>query len=131
MAAALDHLVIWVKDGKAPPTAPPIELATAGPPVAIARDADGNSSGGGIRLAGLAVPIAVNTGQNSGPGFCWLYGSHVDFDQAKLAARYPTHAAYTAAVRAVTEHNVAAGYLLRPDADATITAAERSAIGQR
>ena len=79
----------------------------------------------------LTLPIAVNTGQNSGPGFCWLYGSHVDFDQAKLAARYPTHAAYTAAVRAVTEHNVKAGYILRPDADATIAAAERSAIGKR
>jgi hypothetical protein len=131
MAAALDHLVAWVKDGKTPPSAPPIEITSAGPPAVIARDADGNSSGGGIRLAGIAVPIAVNTGQNSGPGFCRLYGSHVDFDQEKLASRYPTHVAYVAAVRAVTDKNVAAGYILRPDADATIAAAERSAIGER
>ena len=30
MAAALDHLVAWVKDGKAPPTAPPIDISSAG-----------------------------------------------------------------------------------------------------
>ena len=131
MAAAVDHLVVWVKDGKAPPAAPPIETTAAGPPGVIARDADGNSRSGGIRLAGIAVPIAVNTGENTGPGFCWLYGSHVDFDQAKLAARYPSHAAYVSAVRAVTEKNVAAGYILKVDADATIAEAERSAIGKR
>lgn len=130
MAAALDHLVAWVKDGKAPPSAPPIDVASLGPPVVIARDANGNSSGGGIRLAGIAVPIAVNTGQNSGPGFCRLYGSHVDFDHAKLASFYPTHAAYVAKVREVTEKNLKAGYILRPEADATIAAAERSAIGR-
>jgi hypothetical protein len=131
MAAAVDHLVEWVAHGKVPPTAPPIEVTSAGPPAVITRDADGNSSGGGIRLAGIAVPTAVNTGQNSGPGFCWLYGSHVDFDRATLASRYPTHAAYVAAVRAVTEQNVNAGYILRQDAAATLAAAERSAIGTR
>lgn len=131
MAAALDHLVVWVRDGKAPPTAPPIDVTSAGTPAVIARDADGNSSGGGIRLAGIAVPTAVNTGQNTGPGFCWLYGSHVDFDLAKLKSRYPTHAAYIAAVRDVTEKNVKAGYILRPDANATIAAAEHSSIGTR
>jgi hypothetical protein len=130
MAAALDHLVVWVKDGKAPPTAPPIDVTSAGPPAVIARDANGNSSSGGIRLAAIAVPIAVNTGQNAGPGFCRLYGSHVDFDPAKLAALYPTRAAYVAAVREVTEKNFRAGYILRPDADATIAAAEHSSIGQ-
>jgi hypothetical protein len=131
MAAALDHLVAWVRDGKAPPTAPPIDVTSAGPPGVIARDADGNSSGGGIRLATLAVPIATNSGENTGPGFCWLYGSHVDFNAAKLKARYPTHAAYVAAVREVTERNVKAGYILRPDADATLAAAEQSAAGTR
>jgi hypothetical protein len=130
MAAMLDHLNAWVKDGKAPPSAPPIDLESKGPPVLIARDADGNSSGGGIRLAGIAVPVAQNTGANTGPGFCWLYGSHVPFDQAKLAALYPTHAAYVAKVREVTEKNLKAGYILRPEADATIAAAEHSQIGK-
>ncbi len=57
-----------MKDGKAPPAAPPIDVASMGPPVVIARDANGNSSGGGIRLAGIAVPIAVNTGAEHGSG---------------------------------------------------------------
>jgi len=96
----------------------------------IARDAKGNSSGGGIRLAGIAVPIAVNTGQNTGPGFCWLYGSHVDFDAATLNGLYPSHASYVAAVKEVTEKNWKAGYILHPEADATIAAAEHSNIGQ-
>ena len=78
----------------------------------------------------MAVPIAVNTGRNSGPGFCRLYGSHVDFDPAKLASKYPTHAAYVAAVRAVTEKNLKAGYILKPEADATIAAAEHSTVGK-
>jgi alpha/beta hydrolase family protein len=130
MAAALDHLVVWVKDGKAPPAAPPIDVTSVGPPAVIARDGDGNSSGGGIRLAGIAVPIAVNTGQNSGPGFCRLYGSHVDFDPVTLRSRYPTHAAYVAAVRKITDANVKAGYILRVDGDATIAAAERSSVGR-
>jgi hypothetical protein len=34
------------------------------------------------------------------------------------------------AVRDVTEKNLKAGYILRPEAEATITAAERSNIGQ-
>jgi Alpha/beta hydrolase domain len=131
MAAALDHLVAWVKDEKTPPTAAPIDVTSAGPPAVIARDANGNSSGGGIRLAAIAVPVAMNTGQNTGPGFCWLYGSHVDFDAAKVSSLYPTHAAYVAAVREVTERNFKAGYILQPEAEATIRAAEHSAIGQR
>ncbi len=49
---------------------------------------------------------------------------------AKLAALYPTHQAYVAKVREVTEKNLQAGYILRPEADATIAAAERSTIGR-
>ena len=44
---------------------------------------------------------------------------------------YPNHAAYVAAVKDVTEKNLKAGYILRPEAEATIAAAERSDIGKR
>ena len=130
MDAAIDHLVRWVKDGTLPPTAPPIEVASVGPPVVIARDKAGNALGG-IRLSQHAVPTAVNTGQNSGPGFCRLYGSYEPFDAATLAALYPTHAAYVAAVKDVTDKNLKAGYLLKAAADATIAEAERSNVGAR
>jgi hypothetical protein len=82
-------------------------------------------------LAEEAVPTAVNTGQNSGPAFCRLYGSHIEFDQDKLEALYPTHKAYVAAVKDVTEKNLKAGYILKADAEATIAAAERFPIGKR
>jgi len=125
--AAFDHFVTWIQKGTPPPTAPPIEFNSATPP-AIARDEMGNALGG-IRLSQHAVPTAVNTGQNGGTAFCRLYGSHVDFDPAKKETLYPTHKAYVAAVRKVTEANLKAGYLVKADADATIAAAEQSSIG--
>jgi hypothetical protein len=128
-AAAIDHLVVWVKDGKAPPTAPPIDVSSVGPPAVMARDAAGNALGG-IRLATHAVPTAVNTGVNSGPGFCRLNGSHEPFDEATLEKLYPTHESYVSKVKSVTEANLKAGYILKPDADATIAEAEKSAIGR-
>jgi hypothetical protein len=129
MDAAFEHLVKWIKDGTLPPTAPPIETTSVGPPAVFARDARGNSLGG-IRLAEHAVPTAVNTGQNTGSGFCRLYGSHEDFDKATLDTLYPNHAAYVSAVKKVTEANLKAGYILKPEADATMAAAEKSPIGK-
>ena len=131
MDAAFDHLQAWVKDGTLPPSAPPIEVTSVGPPAVIARDKYGNSLGGGIRLAEIAVPTGVNTGQNSGAGFCRLYGTHQDFDAATVSSLYASHAAYVAAVKDVTAKNLKAGYILRPEADATIAAAEASNVGQR
>jgi hypothetical protein len=127
--AALDHLVRWVKEGTPPPTAPPIELTTVGPPAVMARDGAGNALGG-IRLSQHAVPTAVNTGVNSGAGFCRLYGSHEPFDAATLAKLYPTHESYVARVKAVTEENLKAGYILKADAELTVIEAERSAVGR-
>jgi hypothetical protein len=57
MDSAFDHLQAWVKDGTLPPSAPPIEVTSAGPPAVIGRDKNGNSAGGGIRLAEIAVPV--------------------------------------------------------------------------
>lgn len=128
--AAIDHLVRWVKDGTPPPSAPPIDVTTVGPPAVMARDSFGNALGG-IRLSQHAVPTAVNTGVNSGPGFCRLYGSHEAFDAATLAKLYPTREAYVAMVKEVTENNLKVGYILKADADATIAEARVAEIGVR
>jgi hypothetical protein len=127
--AALDHLVRWVKDGTPPPVAPPIDVTTTGPPAVMARDADGNALGG-IRLSQHAVPTAVNTGVNTGPGFCRLYGSYEAFTPEKLASLYPTHADYVAKVKDITAKNLKAGYILKPEADATVAEAERTTLGR-
>jgi len=130
MHAAFDHLIRWVDDDIPPPTAPPIEAAPSGSAAVFARDEHGNALGG-IRLAAHAVPTATNTGINSGSGFCRLYGSHEPFDDATLAALYPTHADYVAAVRAGVTANLMAGYIVDYDAATTIRAAEVSDIGRR
>ena len=116
------------RDGNpiAPGFNPALEVTSAGSPAIIARDKAGYSLAGGIRLAEIAVPAGVNTGQISGDGFCRLYGAHEDFDAAALNKLHPTHSAFVAAVKNVTEKNFKAGYILRQEANATIAAAERS-----
>jgi alpha/beta hydrolase family protein len=84
----------------------------------------------GIRLATHAVPTAVNTGVNSGPGFCRLNGSHEPFDDATIEKLYPTRDSYLSKVKSATEANLKAGYILAPEAHATIADAEKSAVGR-
>jgi hypothetical protein len=152
--AAFDHVARWVKDGTAPPTAPPIDLkeappgdapagrggpggrrgAPAGPRWVVVRDESGNALGG-IRLSQHAVPTATNTGaktggQAGGERNCGLMGSYEPFDAARLATLYPTHAAYVSKVKDVTARNVKAGYIVKADADATVAEAERSDVGR-
>jgi hypothetical protein len=101
----------------------------------VVHDEFGNAHGG-IELSQHAVPTATNTGQNEGGAgggerSCNLMGSYLAWDQTRLAAMYPTHAAYVAKVKEVTERNLRAGYILKGAADATIAEAERSSIGTR
>ena len=125
--AAIDHLLRWVKDNIQPPVAPEIQTEAASPP-AIARDGLGNALGG-IRLPQHAVPTAANTGVNSGPGFCRLYGSFQPFDNGTLDARYPDHKTYVMQVVQATLDDVAAGFMAPEDGLATIWDAVQSGIG--
>jgi hypothetical protein len=152
--ALLDHTARWLKDGTPPPTATHIELrqllplppnargangaggpggAPPGPRWEVVHDELGNAHGG-IELSQHAVPTATNTGQNEGGAGggelnCGLMGSYLAWDEARLTAMYPTHAAYVAKVKEVTQKNLKAGYILKEDADATIAEAEHSHIG--
>lgn len=151
--AVLDHTARWVKDGTPPPTATHIELRELPPPPPDAQGANGaggrgpqgpswevvhnelGNAHGGIELSQNAVPTATNTGQNEGgirggERNCNLMGSYLVWDEARLATMYPTHAAYVAKVKEVTEKNLDAGYIVKEDADATIAEAERSSIGR-
>jgi putative intracellular protease/amidase len=127
--ALYDRMARWVKDGTPPPAAPRITVAVDGERPYIVRDAFGNALGG-IRLAEHDVATAINSGENTGSGFCFLTGWHDDFDKTKLTVLYSTHSAYVAAVKATTDKNLKAGYIVKTDADKTIAAAEKSDIGK-
>jgi hypothetical protein len=106
--AVYDHAVAWVARDTQPPTAPKIEMADP----AVARD-DLGLSIGGIRLAQHEVPVRVNSGSNTGPGFCFLDGSSLPLTDAQLAALYPSVWSYVSPWVAATTAAVRAGYVTR------------------
>jgi hypothetical protein len=87
----------------------------------------------------VSAPIAKNTGDNvgsvgaptgGGERNCRLMGSSEPFDSARLAALYPTHDDYVAKVKEATDKLLKAGFITKPDADATIRDAEKSGVGR-
>jgi hypothetical protein len=126
--AGYDAMVDWVRKGKAPPRAEPIQVTSVTPAV-LPRDANGHVFGG-IRLATIEVPTATNTGVNSGASFCVLYGSHEPFSAEKIAALYPSHEAYVQAVRQATHRIVREGFVLEEDGKEIIRDAMDSTIGK-
>ena len=130
LAAGFDHLVDWVKNRVEPPTAPDIELVTITPTEAVvARDSVGNALGG-IRLSQHAVPTATNTGLNSGPGFCRLFGTYQSLDAVTLDALYPNHGTYVRQVTHATTGNLKVGFIVVEDAITTIREGAQSDIGK-
>ncbi|WP_089243976.1 alpha/beta hydrolase domain-containing protein [Asanoa hainanensis] len=106
--AVYDHTVAWALRGVEPPTAPRISMNGT----AVARDELGLSLGG-IRLAQQEVPVRVNSGSNSGPGFCFLDGSSLPLTDTQLAALYPTVLSYASPSVTATASAVRAGYVPR------------------
>ncbi|CAM4048876.1 alpha/beta hydrolase domain-containing protein [Kibdelosporangium persicum] len=125
-AAAYDHLRRWVEHGTPPPTARPLEFEADG--ITKKRDTFGLAVGG-IRLSQVSVPIALNTGDNSGETFCRLFGTHVPFDEQTLDRLYPRRGGYVSQVAAADAVNVHAGYLLPADARRNLRDALASGIG--
>lgn len=124
--AAYQHMVAWLREGKAPPVAPIIERADGD----VVRDEQGNALGG-IQVAEHAVPLAMNTGANSGEArFCRLYGAYVPFSDETINALYPTHKDYVTKVKSAAEHNVAQGFILQADAERTVAQAQARKLGE-
>ncbi|MEV0717900.1 alpha/beta hydrolase domain-containing protein [Asanoa sp. NPDC050611] len=129
--AALDHLDRWMRRGTPPPHGRPLEvLSTSGPRGAtLARDSFGIARGG-IRLAAVDVPIALNASPNSPGFFCSIFGNYEPFSPAVLATLYQSHGAYVSRVNRVCDENVRDGYLLAADARTIRNEAARSDIGR-
>src|SRR5262249_8438596 len=127
--AAFAALNKWVVKGKAPPQPQPLEVV-AGSPATITRDANGNALGG-VRTPQVDVPIAALSGVGqSGSAFCFLFGTTVPFDDATLAALYPTHSTYVARFNKATSSATKAGFILKADAKLLKANAKASDIGQ-
>ena len=109
--ALTDHTFRWVAYGIQPPSAPVITTAT---PTggAITRDSLGLAQGG-IRLSQQEAATRINSGTNSGGGFCALDGSSLPMTDAQLATLYPTVQSYVDKVVATTLDNVAKGYIVK------------------
>jgi hypothetical protein len=125
LRAAVAALRTWVVDGDPPPEAPPLEVDGD----AIARD-DRGIARGGIRTPAVDAPISVLTGEAAPGGsvLCLLFGETTPFDAPTLAGLYPTHQDYVDAVTESADAAVAAGFLLRADADEFVAEAEDADI---
>jgi len=115
MQAALAALDAWVRTGAAPPHSPRMDVID-GPAPALAKDANGNATGG-IRSPWLDAPTARLSGLGqTGGGFALLFGVTEPFDAAKLAQLYPGgKAEYLGKFDASLERAIRAGFILRAD----------------
>lgn len=125
LAAVYDHMTAWVQDGTLPPIAPRMEVEGD----VIKRDARGNALGG-IRLAEFDPAVAINSGANTGDGFCRLYGRYEPFDDATIASLYPTHMSYVNAANKRIDDNLKAGYIVEADADQSRMRAGETIFGR-
>jgi hypothetical protein len=132
LQAALHSFVQWAAGGAPPPTATRLQLIEHGSTVSIARDANGNALGG-VRNPLVDVPTSTLTGippgglsaaQAATSGACFLFGETIAFDYAKLVKLYGNADNYVARFRASANKEVAAGFLMQPDADSLIAEAE-------
>jgi hypothetical protein len=99
----------------------------------LARDGFGLASGG-IRLPDVSVPVATNTGWNTGarsptPAIaCQHAGTFIPFDDGRLSTLYASHDDYVAKVAAAAATNVAQEFLLPEDAATLVADADASDV---
>ncbi|HET9220424.1 MAG TPA: alpha/beta hydrolase domain-containing protein [Terriglobia bacterium] len=123
--AVYDRMKLWVERRTPPPVAERIVVSSigAGDQLSVIERNEFGLARGGIRLAQLAVPMARNTGLNSGPGMCRQLGSHEPIDETTLLQRHPTRSEYLSDVQRITEVNLKSGFITKEGAAQTKTEA--------
>ncbi len=124
-SAALGHLQRWMTGGPPPPAQPLIEVS--GDPPQIGRDGHANALGG-VRMPGVEVPVAHNTGVSPVQGLGGLGGAHEPFAREQLVALYGDREQYLARFSAAAVAAVGAGVLRASEADALIEEAAAAAF---
>jgi hypothetical protein len=112
--AALEHLVRWVLEGIAPPTAARLDVDDTGSD--FRKDALGNVHGG-IRTPWVDVPAAVLSGLGqAGDTFAFLFGRTAPFDEGTLSDLYPGgKAEYLERFEASLDATIEAGFVRAED----------------
>lgn len=126
--AGLHALKRWMETGKAPPTAPRIDVTDGASPQ-IQRDADGIALGG-IRTPPVDVPVATLSG-TPGPNpstICLLLGSTTPFSDARLAELYRSRTGYLQKYRSDADAAIKAGFVLPQDRGALLAFANPSRL---
>jgi hypothetical protein len=127
--AAIRHVDAWVRDGTAPPAAPPLE--TAGTPATFAVDANGNVLGG-VRTPHVDAPVDVLSGlpADATSVICLLFGTTTPLPAERLAELYASREDYLARFTAATDAAIAAGFILPEDRDAALAEAQPDRIAR-
>jgi len=133
--AAYDWTVRWLGGEEPPPMPSPISVTDFSTnPVTLARDSFGIAEGG-IRLADVTLPIALNTGWNTGgkpptsDSTCQQTGTYIPFGQATLKALCRNHGSYVSKVAGATNANVRDGFILEEDGETIKDEAAESSVG--
>jgi hypothetical protein len=121
--AILQNLDRWVCEGVLAPRAQPIEIQGGAPVL----DEHGNVRGG-VRSPYVDVPTSTWLGNSTGASFCFIAGHEKPFSKEQLAALYPDHAAYVAAVARNVATLVAQRFVTEADGAWLVEEAERSAV---
>jgi hypothetical protein len=105
----------WVADGTAPPSPPPLTLASTNP-IRLSVDSNGNVRGG-VRTPAVDVPVSVLSGipTPGGKPLCVLFGSTSAFSPARLVQLYHDKAHYLALYTEDLDRAIAAGVVLASD----------------
>jgi hypothetical protein len=113
MDAALAQLGRWARFGIPVPHAARIDIRNG----SYVTDKFGNALGG-VRTPAVDAPVSTLTGTgNSGTSvLCFLLGTTTPLSTARLAALYPLHSDYVAAVARSAAGGVREGFLLPADA---------------
>jgi hypothetical protein len=129
MDAALAQLNRWVTRGVPAPHAARIDISGD----SYVTDQFGNALGG-VRTPAVDAPVATLTGTgNAGSSgsslLCFLLGTTTPLSASQLAALYPLHSDYVAAVARSAANGVREGFLLPADALQIDQDAAASSVG--
>ncbi len=129
-SALLEGLGQWISYGTTPPASHFVDLIFPGGVAEISLDAHGNAIGG-VRPPQIDVPLGTYIPNNSGPGFCFLFGGFDPFDDATLNSLYRNHGQYVNQMTRAIKQSERDGFLLREDAATQRRNAAASDVGKK